>query len=612
MSGSSNALLDALANPRQVDVVGAYGNANRLAQGIWANRLAQSQQAAGEIYQRSLNSDGTQNQAAFNQGIAAGGPGVALSALDASQKGLTNATGEYDQQMKRLTYGAAGFGQILVDNNGTAPYEAVKQYYDRAVQDRHITQADEEKVMAGFGPDAAANASIGRQRMMQNITAQEALARANGTQGTVTGPNGVQMGTNQNSQTGAISSPPQPGAPQGPDAGTLLSTSTITGPDGSSNTDTLAGHLKAGRVTGMGALNPGFSEATASPAMVTALRGQEGTPGGQTSVNGARGQMQITPGFFKQYAQPGESFDSKADVETVAKRGIAALEAQYPNDPGRVATAYFSGVGNVAPAGSATPYKTDVKDGNGTATSAYVAGVTGRYKGSAAPAGGPRTGGTTVAPTLVKTQQASAEQYIADSRAAGGYQDRVYPLQQAAKALETAKTGEGSEALQSIASRIQTLTPDALKNIIPNIRTPDEIAAYDEARKYLTMAQQNRPGADRSDAGLATAGASSPSTHISPAAAKLLVQAQLGVERSKQAQLLEFNATHPQGTEGDYSRWLADRSAKVDPRAFITDSQSVPERKSYYERLGKDEKTNYLESYALAKRHGLLTLPNGQ
>lgn len=214
------------------------------------------------------------------------------------------------------------------------------------------------------------------------------------------------------------------------------------------------------------------------------------------------------------------------------------------------------------------------------------------------------------APTLLKVQQDSVDQYGADSRAAGTYQDRVFPLQQAAKALETAKTGEGSEALQSIASRIQTLTPDALKNIIPNIRTPDEIAAYDEARKYLTMAQQNRPGADRSDAGLATAGASSPSTHISPAAAKLLVQAQLGVERSKQAQFLEFNATHPQGTEGQYARWLSDRAAKIDPRAFITDSQTPAERKSYYDRLGAAEKTNYLDSYALAKRQGLLTLPN--
>ena len=212
----------------------------------------------------------------------------------------------------------------------------------------------------------------------------------------------------------------------------------------------------------------------------------------------------------------------------------------------------------------------------------------------------------------IASQQSSLAHYAQAAGQAGGYQDRILPLQQAAKALDTAKTGEGSEALQSIASRIQTLTPDALLGVMPNIRTPDEIAAYDEARKYLTMAQQSRPGADRSDAGLATAGASSPSVHISPQAAKLLVQAQLGVERGKQAMFMEFNATHPQGTEGQYDRWITQQQTQIDPRAFITDQQTPAQRQSYYQRLGPQEQQNYLNSYALGKKHQLLTLPNGQ
>jgi hypothetical protein len=225
MSGS-NALLDAIAHPPQVDVAGAYGNANRLAAGIWANREMQAKQAAGNVFLRSLNPDGTPNQPALNQGLAAD-PTTALAAQDASQKGQTLSADQYTQQMKRLTYGAAGFGQILVDNGGQAPYAAVKQYYDRAVTDGHITADDEAKVMAGFGPDPSANASVGRQRMMQNITAQEALARGNGITGSQTGPGGVTTGTLQNSQTGAVSSPPQQGAPLGLSPGEMAAETPI-------------------------------------------------------------------------------------------------------------------------------------------------------------------------------------------------------------------------------------------------------------------------------------------------------------------------------------------------------------------------------------------------
>lgn len=539
---------DFLAHPAQVDVLGDYSRALQVNQGINQNRLFQAQQQGGQAFLDSLNPDGSTDQNKLLMGLKAN-PATALAALQVAQGGQTLSADERDQMMKKGAYGAALASQILVDHNGTAPLDALKGMYDRSVKDGHMTQAQEDQFMSGFGPDAMANASVVRQRLMGNIANQEALARANGIQSTATGPGGVLIGTNQSTQNGALSSPQQPGVQQGPSADWLSSTSDITNPDGSVTHDSNAGHIAAGRITPLGAVAPGY---TAAPPGASAR-----PPAGVTGGPGPQGNPNTFDGIPR--PQPGNP-----------------LFGPLPGQPGAAP----------APQGQAGPVS--------------------------APPAGPRAGGTTVAPNLLKVQGASADQYVADSRAAGSYQDRVLPLQQAAKALETAKTGEGSETLQSIASRIQTLTPDALKSIVPNFRTPDEIAAYDEARKYLTMAQQNRPGADRSDAGLATAGESSPSTHISPAAAKLLVQAQLGVERSKQAQYLEFNATHPQGTEGEYSRWLGDRAHTIDPRAFITDLQTPAQRKSYYDRLGDKEQENYLASYALAKKHSLLTMPNGQ
>jgi hypothetical protein len=104
-------------------------------------------------------------------------------------------------------------------------------------------------------------------------------------------------------------------------------------------------------------------------------------PNSPTSTDGAVGQAQIMPATFKQYSQPGEDISNPADNAAVGKRIIAKYSADYGNDPARVAVAYFSGPGNVAPPGSPTPWKVDAKDGNGKATSSYVSDVLGRMGG---------------------------------------------------------------------------------------------------------------------------------------------------------------------------------------------------------------------------------------
>lgn len=87
---------------------------------------------------------------------------------------------------------------------------------------------------------------------------------------------------------------------------------------------------------------------------------------------------QIQPGTFAQYAKPGEAASNPKDQDAVYGRIMADLKKSYPDDPARQSVAYFSGKGNVAPAGSATPYINDRQDANGKSVSSYVADITRR------------------------------------------------------------------------------------------------------------------------------------------------------------------------------------------------------------------------------------------
>ncbi len=115
-------------------------------------------------------------------------------------------------------------------------------------------------------------------------------------------------------------------------------------------------------------------------ALHAAIVGQEShfNPNSPTSVDGAVGIGQVEPSTFAQYARPGESISNAADNLAVSKRIIADYAQRYGGDPARVATAYFSGPGNVAPPGSPTPWLHDTHDGNGKFVSSYVSDVLGR------------------------------------------------------------------------------------------------------------------------------------------------------------------------------------------------------------------------------------------
>lgn len=112
-----------------------------------------------------------------------------------------------------------------------------------------------------------------------------------------------------------------------------------------------------------------------------AIFGQESTFGknAKPSVDGSSfGPMQIKPDTFAQYAKPGESIDNPKDNIAVGNRIVDDYAKRWPNDPARVAVAYFSGPGNVAPSTSSTPYLHDTHDANNKYVSAYVSDVLNR------------------------------------------------------------------------------------------------------------------------------------------------------------------------------------------------------------------------------------------
>lgn len=131
------------------------------------------------------------------------------------------------------------------------------------------------------------------------------------------------------------------------------------------------------------------------------------------SVDGAIGPGQVMPKTFAQYAKPGEVITNPADNRAVANRILDDYSQKYNGDPARVAVAYFSGPGNVAPAGSATPYLHDYKDGNGTSVSTYVSQVQGRLAGGGGSGSGtyPSTADALAAklPEIQDKAQADAE-----------------------------------------------------------------------------------------------------------------------------------------------------------------------------------------------------------
>lgn len=262
---------------------------------------------------------------------------------------------------------------------------------------------------------------------------------------------------------------------------------------------------------------------------------QQESNGGKTAPDNP---FQIQQGTFNQYAKPGESWNNVADRNTVAQRALATYQQKYGGDLGRIATAYFSGPGNVAPAGSPTPFIKNTADANGKTVASYVGDILGRaggsgFGGGGAPAAAPPLGATANANTA---QQASADSM------------------KSSYAKLQAINSSGNSALDALqkmqalaANKNSALTAGVLGTSVAPIVSP-EAAEYEKQRANVISLLANQNGTNGSDAGRALTGESVPDYGKPKQAIQDGLQTQINQLRAQQ---LKANLLTPVYQSGD-------------------------------------------------------------
>jgi hypothetical protein len=198
----------ALANP--LDTYQKAGAVNYL---MNQNKRFQADQAAGQATLNALNPDGSWNQAALGAGLQAN-PASALAAGDALTRGQA-------QQGQQQTQGLQRNAAIV--NATTAALKApLGQMHDvvaaqvqRLIDTGVVPRAEGMATLAKLPNDEASLRPMLEQYRISLLPPGQQQPAIYGTPGTVTGPNGNQIGTMQQPQTGAVSVPQQAGAPQG-------------------------------------------------------------------------------------------------------------------------------------------------------------------------------------------------------------------------------------------------------------------------------------------------------------------------------------------------------------------------------------------------------------
>jgi hypothetical protein len=216
MSGTSN-FLDTIAHPTVVNPAAAYQQGAQAANALWQARDWQAKQAAGQAQQSGIDASGQYQPNAAMTALKNAGPGAALAAgqtLESSQRLGTAQTAQ----------GIAVNGLIasavapLIDPTLT-PDPMFHQALSDTAQRLIAQGVPAAQVIGGLSklsndPTAARQQlEVMRQGMLPPDQQQQNIYGAKGTQ---TGPGGSTIGTSQNVRSGAVSAPPQQGAPQGP------------------------------------------------------------------------------------------------------------------------------------------------------------------------------------------------------------------------------------------------------------------------------------------------------------------------------------------------------------------------------------------------------------
>lgn len=187
----------------------------------------------------------------------------------------------------------------------------------------------------------------------------------------------------------------------------------------------------------------------------------------------------------------------------------------------------------------------------------------------------------------------------------GGSGARMYNLQKALEVIGKTATGPGTESRQYIQSLLLALPGVRSIDIEPLNALKDDVKYFDEARKLLERNAQDqmaKMGAG-TEAKLASAVTSNASVKMSQLAAKDVIRMDIGLLRYRQAQAMawESSASRPE----EFNGWAATWNRTVDPRAFLWDMMTEPEKKAQLKAMPAKEKNRLLQTIQWAQTNGI-------
>jgi hypothetical protein len=244
--------------------------------------------------------------------------------------------------------------------------------------------------------------------------------------------------------------------------------------------------------------------------------------------------------------------------------------------------------------------------GGGAPTTMPIGGAGYSDVGGAAPA--PGTISTGLSPAASATNTRSGEAYSSASEGAGSYANRVNPLRQAIPILEGMKEtdiGPISDKWNEIKSTAVNLGAGPLLGI-----DPTKIRDVNELKKYFNQysVQAGATLGPHTNDGLAAAVTSNPNIHMDRMSALDLSKVALGVERMRQAGVLEFKSKVDRGDAdpSQFNNFMVDWGTKQDPRAFVYDLMTKDQQDKLKKTLPPTELKKIRDGMNIADRHGLL------
>jgi hypothetical protein len=327
----SGNVLGAIANPQQVNPLGAMDAGLRVAGNVYRLREAQAQQALGQAYQGAIDPDtGRFDPLKFNA-LVAGDPRTAMAAqsgVESSQKLQGEQFNLSAAQNGAINSALAGVLKLPDDQLA----QGVVQQTQRLITAGVIPADRAHGVLLGLnGNDPAALRSQLETIWRGTLPTDQQREATYGQQGTYTAPGGNVAGYNiQTSGRGAgsVTTPPQPGAPQGISGADLDKPFDYLDANGAKQTTTYRQFLIDHGFTwaaqgGPGGAPGGLPSSLRNPA-AQPPSGAQPQPGASTTPQPGPRPVQTAPSQADIEAQTGQARTSTDAFRAISNQAVAS------------------------------------------------------------------------------------------------------------------------------------------------------------------------------------------------------------------------------------------------------------------------------------------------